>query len=159
MSKLYDIVLVDSTKDYGHEPFAPIVILGRYTAGNILKALVGQLVIAESDYVKIKYFDDTTLTVEYGGPNGESIEVSFDVYFVEAIDLRVATDEDIKKFTKQSVDSAYIKGWNDALDAAAGNADADLNVLKGSITLGSAREGVDYEIYVLANSILSLKKQ
>lgn len=49
--------------------------------------------------------------------------------------------------------------WNQALDVAADNAEADFNLVSEDDDANFERltEGIDYEVYVLKNSILKFK--
>lgn len=57
------------------------------------------------------------------------------------------------------VERICVKIWNEALEVAADNAEADVTILTedGQYELSSIQLGYDYEVYVLKNSILKLK--
>lgn len=79
----------------------------------------------------------------------------------------LGVDEQPAIFGKSIFESVYqnmvericIQVWNNALEVAADNADADVNILteEGQYELQNIQSGYDYEAYVLKESILKFK--
>jgi len=63
------------------------------------------------------------------------------------------------RFTRQDFEDLIEQVWNKAIETAADNAEADVNIIteEGQYEIQNLQLGYDYEVYVLKESILKLK--